>query len=217
MKARFGLYVGYLEEDDDKLREVIDEALSLGDAELIEEFVERDFKKFPSLKNACEVARENKAVVITPTFKRIGSSLTALNILVKNKVKIIVVDEPYIEESRSVKDLIILMRNQAEYQLETHSKRVMQGLDKAKAKGKKFGAPSGSENLFLARKANINKAEEFRSRIYPIVLDLKAKGARTNKEIARGLEARGILTSTGNSKWFESSIRMVLKKGEKKS
>jgi len=214
MKARFGLYVGYLESDD--LREVIDEALSLGDAELIDEFVETDFKKFPALKNACEVARENKAVVITPTFKRIGSSLTALNILVKNRVKIVVVDEPYIEESRSVKDFIILMRNQAEFQLRSHSKRVKKGLDKAKAKGKKLGAPLGSENLKLARKANLAKAEEFRNRTYPIILDLKAKGAKTNKEIARGLEARGILTSTGKSKWYESSIQMVMKKGEKK-
>ena len=215
MKARFGLFVGYLQDDSDKLREVIDEALSLGDAELIDEFVESDFKKFPALENACAVAKENKAVVITPTFKRIGSSLAALNILVKNKVKIVVVDEPFIEESRSVKDLIILMRDQAEYQLETHSKKVRQGLNKARAKGKKFGAPLGSKNLKLARKANMHKAEEFTNRIYPIILDLKSKGARTNKEIARGLEARGILTSSGKSKWYESSIRMVIKKGEK--
>ena len=214
MKPRFGLYVGYLQEDDAELRDVIRQALSVGECELIDEFVETDFKRFPALTEACAVAKENKAIIITPTMRNIEFKLAPLRILYESRVKIIVCDDKWWQSSnQSIKNLT-RMRDQAENYIEEHSKKVKRGLKKAKAAGKKLGAPKNSENLKLAYKANSAKAEKFRREIMPIINNIRAKGAKTNQEIADALSDLNVKTAMGKSKWFESTVRNVIKKME---
>ena len=216
LKPRFGLYVGYLQ--DEGLSHLIREALSLGEPELIEEFVETDPKGFTVLKDACSVAKDNKAILITPTFKGLWNELTALTILYESRVKLLVLDDPLWKDSNTNLQLLEGMKRQAFERIDTHSKRVREGLGRAKALGKKFGAPINSTNLKLAYKGSSDKAKKFRNEIMPIINHLKEKGATTNQEIADALTALNVTTAMGKSKWFESTVRKIIKdhKGEEK-
>ena len=211
IKPRFGLYVGYLEEDSDQLRQELQNILRQGDGEIIEEFIEDDFKHYPQLKNALQVAQDSQAILLTPTFDRLQFSLNALAQIVASNVKVIVADDPLMLDERQNIVLIKRMNHMAKSKLVEHSRKVSEGLKRAKKAGKKFGPPLGSSNNKLAGMANLAKAEKFRETIRPIIADLKSKGAVTLDDIARGLEARNVPTAKGGSKWYASSVRNVIK------
>tara|TARA_B100000700_G_scaffold237154_1_gene263270 strand:- start:2707 stop:3345 length:639 start_codon:yes stop_codon:yes gene_type:complete len=205
MKPRFGLYVAYLQEDSEEQRDAIRTALRHGQAELVEEFVESDNKRFIGLKQACLVAHDIKGTVITPTFSTIEKSLTALTILIENRTRVIVVDEPEMSDAQYNKKHIKIMFNRAVKRRDN----IKKGLRKAKQIGKKLGAPKGSSNLKLARKANIVKFKKFRQLVLPYIKECRDLGAKTRKEVAACLEAKKIRTASGKSRWYESSIRNI--------
>ena len=87
--------------------------------------------------------------------------------------------------------------------------RTKAALTAAKARGVKLGNP----NLGLARTKAVEatKAEADRNaeNILPVVRQIQAAGAKTLREIAEALNARGVATPRGGQ-WYASSVKNLL-------
>jgi DNA invertase Pin-like site-specific DNA recombinase len=89
------------------------------------------------------------------------------------------------------------------------SKRTRDALAAAKARGVKLGGPKLEEAREAAVASNVANADRHAANVVPIVRDIQRAGARTLREIADALNARGIPTPRGGQ-WYATSVRNVL-------
>lgn len=91
------------------------------------------------------------------------------------------------------------------------STRTRQALSAAKARGVSLGNP----RLHAARKNTVEaiktEADRYAANVLPIFREAQKAGARTLREIAEALNARGIATARGGQ-WYASSVRNVLER-----
>jgi DNA invertase Pin-like site-specific DNA recombinase len=89
--------------------------------------------------------------------------------------------------------------------------RTRAGIARAREQGTTFGNKVNlPEAQRLGVQANQKLAHVRRQELEPIISKLRAKGATTGAEIARLLNARGMLTSRGQT-WTDANIRRVLR------
>ena len=97
----------------------------------------------------------------------------------------------------------------AEKQRALISTRTGQALSAAKARGVTLGNPM----LHLARRSALEavkaEADLYAGNVLPIIREAQRAGARTLREIAEALNARGIPTARGGQ-WYAQSIANVL-------
>ena len=101
----------------------------------------------------------------------------------------------------------------AEEEARQISERTKAALAAAKARGVKLGNPQ-PERATLAR---IRIADHFANSVYPIVEELRAVGLKSLRALARGLEARGVLTPRGKRYWTPAAVRNLLRRVEARS
>ena len=94
----------------------------------------------------------------------------------------------------------------AEEEARQISERTKAALAATKARGVKLGNPQPE----LAQKARIRIANDFANSVYPIVEELHATGLHSLRALARGLEARGVLTPRGKQHWTATGVRNLL-------
>jgi DNA invertase Pin-like site-specific DNA recombinase len=89
------------------------------------------------------------------------------------------------------------------------STRTRQALSVAKARGVTLGNP----RLHVVRKSAVDavkaEADRYAANVLPIIREAQKAGARTLREIAEALNARGIATVRGGQ-WYAQSIANVL-------
>jgi DNA invertase Pin-like site-specific DNA recombinase len=89
------------------------------------------------------------------------------------------------------------------------STRTRQALSAAKARGVTLGNP----RLHVARKNAVDavkaEADRYAANVLPIIREAQKAGARTLREIAEALNARGIATARGGQ-WYAQSVANVL-------
>ena len=89
------------------------------------------------------------------------------------------------------------------------STRTRQALSAAKALGVTLGNP----RLQVARKSALDavkaEANRYAANVLPIIREARKAGARTLREIAEALNARGIATARGGQ-WYAQSVANVL-------
>jgi DNA invertase Pin-like site-specific DNA recombinase len=91
------------------------------------------------------------------------------------------------------------------------STRTRQALSAAKARGVTLGNPM----LHVARKSAVEavktEADRYAANVLPIIREAQKAGARTLREIAEALNARGIATARGGQ-WYAQSVANILER-----
>ena len=122
----------------------------------------------------------------------------------ERKVDFVCCDMP--EANRLTIHIIAAM---AEHERSMISDRTKRGLAAAKARGVKLGGPKLPQARKAAQIAIRESAKRHAANVVPIIRDIQRAGARTLREIAAALNARGIPTARGGQ-WHAMTVRNVL-------
>ena len=188
---------------------------NLHDIEVIGVFTDRGTgttrQRRKGLEQAMAKVCENQAILISYSLSRISRSVRdCLNIF--EEVKACKGDLACVVESIDTSTshgrfIFTLTSALAELELATLKERTIGSLATLRAKGKKtggkvpFGWKVGKDNKLIPI-ASEQKALKF-------IKDEKVKGVGYTA-IARGLEAKGIKTKTGKSKWQDRTVKSIL-------
>ena len=178
--------------------------LNGGDWEIIDSFVEMESgrkSQRPELAKALAAARKHKAVLIIAKLDRLARNVAFISSLMETGVPFVAADRPDATPFE-----IHIFSAMAEEEARQISQRTKLALAAAKARGVKLGNPHPEE----ASIARIKLADEFANSVYPVVEELRSSGLRSLRAIARGLEARGVLTPRGKPNWTGAGVRNLL-------
>lgn len=161
----------------------------------------------PQLKAALAAARKLKCHVAVAKLDRLSRDVHFISGLMAHKVPFLVAElgpdvDPFV---------LHLFAALAEKERALISTRTRQALSAAKARGVSLGNP----RLHMARKnaatAVKAEAERYAANVLPIIREAQKAGARTLREIADALNARGIATARGGQ-WYPQSVANVLQR-----
>ncbi len=165
----------------------------------------------PALAKAIHQAKVTGGTLVIAKLDRLSRNAAFLLNLRDSGVKFVAADMP------DANDLTIgIMALVAQQEREAISKRTVEALRAARARGQRLGNPNGAAALRRAAKGNVaaikvvsanaaNRAEDLRE----IVADIRASGVETLLGIAEELTAREIVTARGGA-WHASSVRNLL-------
>ena len=218
-----GRYVSYLRVSTDRQgksglgldaqRRAVADFLNGGRWDLIAEFVEVESGKQdnrPKLAKALALCRLHNATLVIAKLDRLSRDAAFLLGLQKAGVRFVAADMPEANEL-----VVGIMAVVAQAERKMISARTKAALAAAKAKGVQLGK---SENLRnqdrgrvrgRARRAEI--ASERVADLRPILADVQASGASSLRQIAAGLNQRGIPTAQGGV-WSAVQVKRVLER-----
>ncbi len=177
--------------------------------EVIEAFVEIESGKVderPELEKALALCKRRKATLLIAKLDRLSRDAHFLLGLQKSSVPFVACDMPF-ADSFTIGVLALV----AQKEREMISERTKAALKAAKARGVKLGCPDVERTSAIARAAKIEKAKSRSANIAPIIRDIMAKGGDMSlRAVAMVLEARGIKTPRGGSKWQVVQVQRVL-------
>jgi DNA invertase Pin-like site-specific DNA recombinase len=191
----------------DAQRKAIDDYLNGGSWQLLGEYVEVESGKRndrPQLEAALAACKRNKAKLVIAKLDRLSRNLAFIATLMERKVDFVCCDMP--EANRLTIHIIAAM---AEHERNMISDRTKRGLAAAKARGVKLGGPKLPQARKAAQKAIRESADRHARNVQPIIRDIQRAGARTLREVAAALNARGIRTARGGQ-WHAMTVRNVL-------
>jgi DNA invertase Pin-like site-specific DNA recombinase len=159
----------------------------------------------PQLKAALAAARKLRCHVAVAKLDRLSRDVHFISGLMAHKVPFLVAElgpdvDPFV---------LHLYAALAEKERALISARTRQALAAAKARGATLGNP----RLHVARKnaleAVSTEADRFAANVLPIIQAAQKAGARTLRDIAGALNARGVATARGGQ-WHAKSVSNVL-------
>jgi DNA invertase Pin-like site-specific DNA recombinase len=180
--------------------------------DVVQEFVEVETGKGtdaldrrPQLKAALAAARKLRCHVAVAKLDRLSRDVHFISGLMAHKVPFLVA-----ELGSDVDPFVLhLFAALAEKERALISTRTRQALSAAKARGVTLGNP----RLDVARKSAVEtvraEADRYAANVLPIIREAQRAGARTLREIAEALNARGIATARGGQ-WYAQSVANVL-------
>jgi DNA invertase Pin-like site-specific DNA recombinase len=182
--------------------------------EVAREFVEVETAKGtdaldrrPQLKAALAAARKLKCHVAVAKLDRLSRDVHFISGLMAHKVPFLVAElgpdvDPFV---------LHLFAALAEKERALISTRTRQALLAAKARGVTLGNPK----LNVARKSAVDavkyEADRCAANVLPIIREAQKAGARTLREIAEALNARGIAMARGGQ-WYAQSVANILER-----
>ena len=170
--------------------------------EILAEYVEVESGKRsdrPALADAIAHAKRTGAVLLIAKIDRLARNVAFISSLMEARTEFVAVDAPYAN-----KLMIHLLAAFAEHEREQISARTKAALAAAKARG----VVLGRNGRVLADQA-IADAIKFSQPLENDVRDIIAGGASNLREIAAGLNARGIPARQGGQ-WWPSNTAMLL-------
>lgn len=90
--------------------------------------------------------------------------------------------------------------------------RTKAALVATKARGQVLGNPRLAEARAIGQARVKVDADTFAARVVPAIREAQAAGAKTLREIAAALEARGIATARGRKKWERATVANVIRR-----
>jgi DNA invertase Pin-like site-specific DNA recombinase len=159
----------------------------------------------PQLKSALAAARRLRCHVAVAKLDRLSRDVHFISGLMAHKVPFLVAElgpdvDPFV---------LHLFAALAEKERALISTRTRQALSAAKGRGVTLGNP----RLHTARKTAVDtvkaEADRFAANVLPIIREAQKAGARTLREIAQALNARGIATARGGQ-WYAQSVANIL-------
>jgi DNA invertase Pin-like site-specific DNA recombinase len=161
----------------------------------------------PQLKAALVAGRKLKCHVAVAKLDRLSRDVHFISGLMAHKVPFLVAElgpdvDPFV---------LHLFAALAEKERALISTRTRQALSAAKARGVTLDNPK----LHTARKSAVEavkvEADRYAANVLPIIREAQKAGARTLREIAEALNARGIATARGGQ-WYAQSVANVLER-----
>jgi len=197
-------------------RTAIVDYLNGGKWELIAEFVEVESGKLDErvkLQEAMKHCQMTGATLVIAKLDRISRDSHFIGNIMKSGIEFVAVDMP-----AANKFTIHILAAVAEHEREMISQRTKSALQAAKARGKKLGNPQNLNSVaaekgrVLGVKARQAKADEFASKIAPMIQGLSREGMSLNA-IARELNQRDILTPSGKAgTWTPTTVKNALRR-----
>src|SRR6201984_454566 len=162
----------------------------------------------PQLAAALSEARRQRCPVAVAKLDRLSRDVHFISGLMSHRVPFLVA-----ELGPDVNPFVLhLFAALAEKERSLISTRTRQALSAAKARGVSLGNP----NLHLARKNAVGavkaEANHYAANVLPIIREAQKAGARTLREIAEALNARGVATARGGQ-WYAQSVENILDMG----
>jgi DNA invertase Pin-like site-specific DNA recombinase len=180
--------------------------------EIVREFVEVETGKGadaldrrPQLAAALAAARKQRCSVAVAKLDRLSRDVHFISGLMAHRVPFVVA-----ELGADVDPFILhLFAALAEKERALISTRTRAALQAAKERGVKLGGPKLRQARKLAVEALQEAADRHAANVLPIIRAVQKAGARTLREIAEALNARGVPTPRGG-RWHATSVRNVL-------
>ena len=196
-------------------REIVQQHLNGGDWEIIGEFTEMESGKRadryrPELKKARDLCDKTGATLVVATMDRLTRDVHFLTTMIKNRSKFVIADMPGFGNPADTRWQLTSLANNAEYEAAKISQRTKAALKAAKARGTVLGSPTPEIGSKLGTKRVIENADAYAAEVMVVIAELQKYGCDTLQKIANGLEARGIETVRGGTKWYPSSVRNVM-------
>ena len=196
-------------------RKAVTDYLNGGRWSLIAEVVEVESGKRddrPKLAEALALCRIHNAVLVVAKLDRLSRDAAFLMTLQKSGVRFVAADMPEANEM-----VVGIMAVVAQAERKMISTRTKAALAAAKARGTKLGGTRwdhlagevGDKGRAAGIETRQAKAKGRAGDLAPIIADLRAKGATSLREIAAGLNARGIPTARGGV-WSAVQVQRVL-------
>lgn len=167
----------------------------------------------PELLKALKHAKLTGATLVIAKLDRLSRNAAFLMTLKDSGTEFIAADMP---DANSL--TIGIMALIAQQEREATSKRTIEALQAAKARGTKLGNPNGANALRRAGKGNAaavavvsQKAQEHAVRISEIILDHIANGITSLRVIAARLNEANIKTARGG-RWHHSSVKNLIER-----
>jgi DNA invertase Pin-like site-specific DNA recombinase len=159
----------------------------------------------PQLRAALAAAKKHRCQVAVAKLDRLSRDVHFISGLMAHKVPFLVAElgpdvDPFV---------LHLFAALAEKERALISTRTHQALAAAKARGVTLGSPK----LPLARKSAVAaikaEADRHAANVLPIIREAQKAGARTLREIADVLNARGVSTARGGA-WHATSVKNTM-------
>ncbi len=194
-------------------REAITRHLNGGNWQLLAEVVEIESGRKndrPRLAEALALCRLHNATLIIAKLDRLARNVAFIANLMEAGVEFTACDFP-----QANRLTIHVLAAVAEHEREMISKRTKEALAAAKARGSKLGGrrpgalPNAEEARQKGREALMQKASKRAIDLVPVIAAIRADGADSLRQIAAGLNHRGIPTSRGGL-WSATQVQRVL-------
>jgi DNA invertase Pin-like site-specific DNA recombinase len=185
-------------------REAVTSFATARRGEILAEYVEVESGKRgdrPALAQAIAHAKRTGSALLIAKLDRLSRSVAFISSLMEAKTEFVAVDAPYANRL-----MLHLLAAFAEHEREQISLRTKAALAAAKARGVRLGV----HGRVLADQA-IADAVKFSQPLENDVRDIVAGGASNLREVAAGLNARGIPARQGGI-WWPSNAAMLLRR-----
>ena len=186
-------------------------ARHIGQAELVAEFTEVESGRKndrAQLAAALATAKRTKAVLVIAKLDRLARNVHFIAGLLEANVPFVCADMP--EADRTFLQMMAVF---AEWEARKISERTKAALAQVKAQGRKLGSPTPELGSAAGIAKLQAKADRYAERVGPVVREIIAKtGAKTLRDIAEVLQARGIETPRGGCFWHASQVSNLLKR-----
>jgi DNA invertase Pin-like site-specific DNA recombinase len=186
-------------------------AKHIGQAELVAEFTEVESGRKndrEQLAHALSLAKRTKATLVIAKLDRLARNVHFISGLLESGVPFVCADMP--EADRTFLQMMAVF---AELEARKISERTKAALAQIKAQGRKLGCPTPELGSAAGIAKLQAKADRYAERVGPVVREIMAKtGAKTMRDIAEVLEARGIETPRGGYVWHPSQVANLLKR-----
>lgn len=197
----------------DAQRQAVQDYLNGGRWSLIGEYVEVESGKRndrPELDKALAACRIHGATLVVAKLDRLSRNAAFLLKLRDERVDFVAVDLP--EANRMTVGIMAVI---AEHEREMISARTKAALAAAKRRGVRLGNPAHLDRR--ARRKGTGASAKVRAALAaqraadltPIVDELRSTGATSLRELARGLNDRGIPTARGKQ-WTAAQVQRLL-------
>lgn len=164
----------------------------------------------PQLAAALADCRLHKATLVVAKLDRLSRDAAFLLMLRDAGVEITAADMP--DANRLTVGIMAMI---AEHEREAISARTKAALAAAKARGTRLGNPAHldrrARRLGTAASARVRgaAAQQRANDCAPIIAELRAAGAVSLRDLARGLDARGVPAVRGG-RWHPAAVRRLL-------
>jgi len=199
-------------------QEAVREYLNGGRHKIVGEFVETESGKRsdnrPQLQKALSLCRAHKAKLLVAKLDRLARNVAFISTLMESSVDFVAVDLPQANNLT-----VHIMAAMAEHEARAISERTKVALAAAKRRGVVLGGRKVSRRRWdeitskgreEGRLAHSRAASVWAKDVMPVVESLREEGATTLREIAAGLNERGIEARRGGE-WNSVQVMRVLK------
>jgi DNA invertase Pin-like site-specific DNA recombinase len=146
--------------------------------------------------------------LVIAKLDRLARNVHFISGLLESGVPFVCADMP--EADRTFLQMMAVF---AELEARKISERTKAALAQIKAQGRKLGCPTPELGSAAGIAKLQAKADRYAERVGPVVREIIAKtGAKTMRDIAEVLEARGIETPRGGCVWHPSQVANLLKR-----